>query len=278
MQAYRMVKANAGAGGIDHQSVADFEKDLRGNLYKLWNRMSSGTYFPSAVRRVSIPKKAGGERILGIPTITDRIAQTAVKMVLETELEPYFCADSYGYRPNRSALDAIKITKERCWQYEFVIEFDIKALFDTIPWDKLMKAVRHHTENKWAILYIERWLLAPMEDETGQRSARLSGTPQGGPLSPLLANLFMHYAFDLWMKRHYPKNPWCRYADDGIIHCRTKVEASEILAALEKRLLACGIEIHPQKTKLFIARNKAVVKSMKTLSLIFWDSRFAREA
>lgn len=250
MQAYRQVKANAGSAGIDQQSIAGFEINLRDNLYRLWNRMSSGSYFPKAVKRVVIPKKTGGERTLGVPTIEDRVAQTAAKIMLEQELEPYFHADSYGYRPGRSALDAVRITNERSRKYAFVIEFDIKALFDTIPWDKLMKAVHHHTKNKWVILYIERWLRAPMETLTGEQSERISGTPQGSPLSPLLANLFMHYAFDMWMQRRHPDNPWCRYADDGIIHCRNEQEAQALLAELEMRMMDCGIEIHPQKTQI----------------------------
>ena len=255
MQAYRQVKANAGSAGIDQQTLAEFEKDWQGNLYKLWNRMSSGTYFPKPVKRVSILKKTGGERILGVPTLTDRIGQTVVRLVLEPELEKHFHDNSYGYRPNRSALDAVAITRIRCRTYDWVIEFDIKALFDTIPWDLLMKSVRHHTDNKWVLLYIERWLKTPLQDEAGNITERTAGTSQGGPASPLLSNLFMHYAFDVWMSRTYPANPWCRYSDDGVIHCRTEAEAKDILANVTERLKHCGIEIHPDKTRIVYCKD-----------------------
>lgn len=255
MQAYRQVKANAGSAGIDQQTLAEFEKDWQGNLYKLWNRMSSGSYFPKPVKRVSILKKTGGERILGVPTIMDRIGQTTVRLILEPELEKHFHDDSYGYRPNRSAIDAVTATRIRCRTYDWLIEFDIKALFDTIPWDLLMKSVRHHTDNKWVLLYIERWLKAPMQDEDGNITERTAGTPQGGPASPLLSNLFMHYAFDTWMSRTYPANPWARYSDDGVIHCRTEAEAKDILANVTKRLKHCGIEIHPDKTRIVYCKD-----------------------
>ena len=189
LEAYKRVKANRGSAGIDAESIEKFESELKSNLYKIWNRMSSGSYFPPPVKAVAIPKKQGGERTLGIPTVSDRIAQMVVKMVLEPEIEPHFLNDSYGYRPGKSAIDAISVTRERCWKYLWLIEFDIKGLFDNIPHDLLMKAVRKHTQNKWAILYIERWLKAPMINKSGELVHRDKGTPQGGVVSPLLSNL-----------------------------------------------------------------------------------------
>lgn len=248
--AYKAVKANAGAAGVDRQSLAEFEADLSSNLYKIWNRMSSGTYFPPAVKAVAIPKKSGGERILGIPTVADRVAQMVVKREIEPAIEARFAPDSYGYRPGKSALDAVGITRERCWRYDWVLEFDIKGLFDNIDHELLRKALRKHVHCEWASLYIDRWLTAPMQLVDGTQEIRSRGTPQGGVVSPLLANLFMHYAFDLWMGRIFPGAPWCRYADDGLVHCRTEHEALAVRAALEKRLRECGLEMHPVKTKI----------------------------
>ena len=203
-EAYKAVKANTGAAGVDKQTIEQFEADLRGNLYKLWNRMSSGSYFPPPVRAVAIPKKSGGERILGVPTVADRVAQMVVKQVIEPDLDRSFLADSYGYRPGKSALDAVGVTRERCWEYDWVLEFDIKGLFDNVDHELLLRAVRKHVQCKWALLYIERWLTAPMEHGGWNEVERTRGTPQGGVVSPILANLFLHYAFDLWMARTYP--------------------------------------------------------------------------
>ena len=249
-EAYKAVKSNGGAPGVDKQTIEQFEADLQNNLYKLWNRMSSGSYFPPPVRAVCIPKKSGGQRILGVPTVADRVAQMVVKQHIEPDLDPVFRADSYGYRPGKSALDAIKVTRERCWRYDWVLEFDIKGLFDNIDHELLLRAVRKHVTCKWALLYIERWLTAPMEQEDGAVAERKQGTPQGGVISPLLANLFMHYAFDLWMARTHPDLPWCRYADDGLVHCRTKQEAMTLRVELQARLAECRLEMHPAKTKI----------------------------
>ncbi|WP_247872672.1 group II intron reverse transcriptase/maturase [Brucella sp. 10RB9214] len=218
-KAYKLVRANAGSAGIDQQSLKDFEIDVGNNLYKIWNRLSSGSYFPPSVKAAEIPKKSGGVRILGIPTVSDRIAQMVVKLSFEPKVEPYFLDDSYGYRANKSALDAIEITRKRCWKYDWVLEFDIKGLFDNIPHDLLMKAVKKHTQDKMIILYIQRWLTASIVMPNGETISRSKGTPQGGVISPILANLFLHYAFDKWVQREYPNNAWCRYADDGLIHC-----------------------------------------------------------
>jgi RNA-directed DNA polymerase len=254
-EAYKAVKSNRGAAGVDEQTIEQFEADLSGNLYKIWNRMSSGTYFPPPVRAVAIPKKSGGERILGVPTVADRVAQTVVKLVIEPILDLIFLADSYGYRPNKSALDAVGVTRERCWRYDWVLEFDIKGLFDNIDHELLLRAVRRHVTCKWALLYIERWLKAPMVQEDGTTIERSRGTPQGGVVSPILANLFMHYTFDLWMARTHPDLPWCRYADDGLVHCCTEKEAEAVKAELQARLAACHLEMHPAKTKIVYCRD-----------------------
>lgn len=254
-QAYKLVKANAGAAGVDQQSLEDFERNLKDNLYKLWNRMSSGCYFPPPVKAVPIPKKSGGERILGIPTVGDRICQMVAKLVFEPVVEPYFLPDSYGYRPNRSALDAIEVTRKRCWQYDWVLEFDIKGLFDNIPHERLMKAVQKHTQEKWVLLYIERWLKAPMQHADGSRVARGLGTPQGGVVSPVLSNLFLHYVFDQWMQCNHPEMPWCRYADDGLVHCKTEQQAQQLLEELAQRFKECGLELHPVKTKIVYCKD-----------------------
>nr|WP_207391798.1 group II intron reverse transcriptase/maturase [Neochlamydia sp. AcF84] len=255
MEAYKLVKANAGAAGIDQQTLEDFDRNLKSNLYKIWNRMSSGSYFPPPVKAVSIPKKSGGERILGIPTVSDRIAQMIVKLMFEPIVEPHFHQNSYAYRPNRSALDAVGITRQRCWKYDWVLEFDIKGLFDNIDHDLLMKAVRKHTDNKWVILYIERWLKAPLQLKDGILVTRNAGVPQGGVISPVLANLFLHYVFDTWMTRKYPSMPWCRYSDDGLIHCNTEQEAQHLLTNLKKRFEECSLMLHPDKTKIIYCKD-----------------------
>lgn len=257
VQAYRLVKANAGAAGVDQESIADFERNLKDNLYKLWNRMSSGSYFPSPVKAVPIPKKSGGERLLGVPTVSDRIAQMVARLVFEPSVEAIFLPDSYGYRPKKSALDAIGVTRQRCWYYDWVLEFDIKGLFDNLSHELMMKAVRKHTQEAWVILYSERWLKAPMQMADGTRIERTRGTPQGGVISPVLSNLFLHYVFDAWMKRNYPNKPWCRYADDGLVHCNTQKEAEEMLAALSARFSECGLELHPEKTQIVYCKDGA---------------------
>jgi len=254
-RAFELVKANAGAAGVDEQSIQEFEQDLKGNLYKLWNRLSSGSYFPPPVKAVAIPKKSGGERTLGIPTVSDRIAQMVVKLEFEPQVESHFLDDSYGYRPNKSALDAIGVTRQRCWQYDWVVEFDIKGLFDNIPHELLLKAVDKHTDTPWVRLYIERWLTAPMQTQEGERIERVQGTPQGGVISPVLANLFLHYVFDKWLQKHYPELLWCRYADDGLVHCRSQAEAEHMLEVLTQRFGECGLELHPQKTHIVYCKD-----------------------
>ena len=255
-EAYKRVKANQGAAGVDEQSITDLERDLKGNLYKIWNRMSSGSYFPPPVLTVKIPKADGGERKLGIPTVSDRIAQTVVKSRLEPAVDPLFHPDSYGYRPGKSALDAVGQARQRCWRYDWIIDLDIKGFFDNIPQDLLIRAVKKHANEPWMVLYIGRWLKAPVQEEDGQLVAREKGTPQGGVISPLLANLFLHYAFDRWMSAKYRHNPFERFADDAIVHCRTETEAQEIRAAIAARLKECGLELHPEKTKIVYCKDE----------------------
>ena len=255
LEAYQLIKANAGAAGIDGQTVQGFEERLKDNLYKLWNRMSSGSYLPKAVRRVEIPKKSGGMRPLGIPTVTDRIAQMAAKIVLEPLLEPHFHPDSYGYRPNKSAHQALEKTRERCWQTDWVLDLDIKAFFDTIDHELMIKALRWHKPPKWVELYIQRWLRAPAQDAQGVIYERDKGTPQGGVISPLLANLYLHYAFDLWMKREHPDIGFERYADDIVIHCPTREEAQELKREIEKRLAECRLTLSDEKTKIVYCKD-----------------------
>lgn len=273
-EAYKRVKANGGAAGVDEQSLLEFDGELGNNLYRIWNRMSSGSYIPPPVKAVAIPKKSGGERTLGVPTVSDRIAQTVVKLVLEPQLEPHFHADSYGYRPGKSAHQAIEVTRKRCWWHDWVLEFDIRGLFDNIDHGLLMKAVRHHTDCKWVLLYIERWLTAPMQNEDGTLSRRDRGTPQGGVISPLLANLFLHYAFDRWMAAHFPKVPFCRYADDGLIHCRSQGQAQFLRQRLADRLKECGLELHPDKTKVVYCRDIHRQKEYETIQFDFLGYTF----
>lgn len=249
-KAYQKVKANRGAAGVDGQSIAEFEENLGSNLYRIWNRMSSGSYMPPPVRRVDIPKGDGKTRPLGIPTVADRIAQMVVKQRLEPLLEPVFHEDSYGYRPGRSAHDALAVARQRCWRYDWVVDLDIKGFFDNIDWTLLMRALRRHTDCKWILLYVERWLQAPVSLPDGTLVGREKGTPQGGVISPILANLFLHYAFDYWMRKYHPDIPFERYADDVICHCRSEAQARKLRESLEHRFATCKLELHPQKTKI----------------------------
>ena len=253
--AFQRVKANRGAAGVDGESLEAFEKDLKGNLFKIWNRMSSGSYFPPPVRLVEIPKDNGGTRPLGIPTVGDRVAQTVVKMVLEPIVEPVFHPDSYGYRPGRSALDAVAVARKRCWRADWVIDLDIKGFFDALRHDLVERAVAHHTDSPWVRLYIARWLRAPVQKPDGTLEPRTRGTPQGGVASPLLANLFLHYAFDVWMRRTFPSVTFERYADDAIVHCRSERQATSLLEAIRGRFEQCGLELHPTKTRIVYCKD-----------------------
>jgi len=273
-EAYQRVKANKGAAGIEGQTIEEFDRDRSRNLYRIWNRMSSGSYFPPPVKAVPIPKKSGGERILGVPTVGDRIAQTAVTLVLEAILEPVFHDDSYGYRRGRSAHDALAATRKRCWERDWVLEYDIRGLFDNIDHTLLLKALRHHCDEKWVLLLVERWLTAPLQGEDGKRDLRTVGTPQGGPLSPILANLFLHYALDHWLATHHPTIPFCRYADDGILHCRTEAQANQMREHLAARLRDCGLELHPDKTRVVYCKDSRRTRTHKDVQFDFLGYTF----
>jgi group II intron reverse transcriptase/maturase len=249
-EAYQKVRANKGAAGVDGQSLDDFARDEKNNLYKIWNRMSSGSYFPPPVRAVDIPKTGGGVRTLGVPTVADRIAQTVVAMTLEPDMEQVFHPDSYGYRPGRSALDAVDACQQRCWRYDWVLDLDIQAFFDTVPHEPILKAVAHHTDLPWVLLYVRRWLTAPMQQVDGSLMARDRGTPQGSAISPLLANVFMHYAFDAWLQREQPQIAFERYCDDVIVHCVSEKQAKFLRRLIADRLRRFGLTLHPEKTRI----------------------------
>ena len=255
LTAYERVKANKGTYGIDEQSIEDFENNLNNNLYKIWNRMSSGSYFPKPVKAVSIPKKNGGTRVLGIPTVEDRIAQMVAKLYFEPKVEKIFYEDSYGYRPNKSAIQAIAVTRQRCWRKDWVLEFDIKGLFDHINHEILMKMVKQHTNEDWILLYIQRWLVAPFQYEDGTIVTRTAGTPQGGVISPVLSNLFLHYVFDDFMTKEFPSIPWARYADDGVTHCVSLKQAKYLQRRLEERFKKYGLELNLEKTRIVYCKD-----------------------
>ncbi|MFF1650549.1 group II intron reverse transcriptase/maturase [Streptomyces sp. NPDC058240] len=274
-EAWEEVKANRGAPGVDGQSIDDFEKDLKGNLYKVWNRMSSGSYFPPPVRAVAIPKPhGGGTRMLGIPAVADRVAQTVVARHLMRRVEPIFHPDSYGYRPGRSALDAVGKCRERSWRRDWVVEFDIAKFFDSVPWDLLVKAVAAHTDAVWVNLYVRRWLAAPLVMPDGSLVERGCGTPQGAPVSPVLANLFLHYAFDMWMEREFPSVWFERYADDAVLHCVTERQAREVLAALTDRMVEVGLRLHPDKTRIVYCKDGSRRRSFEHTAFTFLGYTF----
>ena len=253
-EAWKKVKANRGAAGVDGVSLTQFEAGLSDNLYKVWNRMASGSYFPPPVRRVHIPKTGGGERPLGIPTVGDRVAQMVAKRFLEPLVEPIFHQDSYGYRPGKSALDAVGQARQRCWRSDWVVDLDIKGFFDNIDHKLMMRALRKHTDCRWLLLYVERWLKAPVLED-GVEHTRDRGTPQGGVVSPLLANLFLHYVLDAWMEKHHPNVPFERYADDAVYHCKSEAQARDIQRELEERLQQCGLQAHPEKTRIVYCKD-----------------------
>jgi group II intron reverse transcriptase/maturase len=257
-QAWKQVKANGGAAGADGVAIETFEKDLKDSLYKVWNRMSSGTYFPPAVRAVEIPKASGGTRMLGVPSVGDRVAQTVAAMALEPRTEAVFHDDSYGYRPRKGALDAVAACRQRCWERNWVIDLDIRKFFDSVPWDLVVKAVEANVthEQRWITLYVRRWLAAPIVMPDGRTEARDKGTPQGSAVSPVLANLFMHYAFDKWLEREFPLVEFERYADDAVVHCATEQQARKVLAALEERMAEVGLQLHPDKTRIVYCKDR----------------------
>lgn len=252
---YLKVIAKDGSAGIDKQSIEMFNENLSDNLYKLWNRLTSGSYFPPPVRTVFIPKKQGGKRPLGIPTVSDRIAQGVVKDHLEPSFEAIFHTSSFGYRPGRSAHDALRQCQDNCIRYAWVIDVDIKGFFDNLCHDMMMQFLQEHKQEKWVLLYAERWLKAGVEQEDGGIVARTKGTPQGGVISPLLANIYLHHGFDKWMEEINPKNPFERYADDIVIHCNSKEEAECLLEKLKERMQQYKLELHPEKTKIVYCKN-----------------------
>jgi RNA-directed DNA polymerase len=254
-EAWKRVAANQGGPGVDQESIEIFRNRLVGNLYALWNRMSSGSYFPQPVKEVLIPKGDGQFRPLGIPTVNDRVAQMVVKLLVEARVDAIFHSSSFGYRLNKSAHQAVAQARKNCWRYDWVVDLDLKSFFDTIDHKLLTRAVEKHVTEPWARLYIKRWLESPLQRQTGELVLRTRGTPQGGVVSPLLANLFLHYAFDRWVQTEHPEVPFERYADDVVCHCRTKQEAERFLAVVRERLSACGLALHPEKTRLVYCKD-----------------------
>lgn len=251
IKAYKKVKRNKGAAGVDGQSLSDFAENLGQNLYNLWNRLTSGNYQVSPVKEVEIPKSDGGVRKLGIPTVTDRIAQEVIKSYLEPRLDRIFSPYSYGYRSQKNAHKAICQVRKNCWRYQYAIDLDIKSFFDEVSHDLLMKALRKHVSEKWVLDLINKWLNAPIEEKDGKYRYRIGqGTPQGGVISPLLSNLFLHYVLDAWLVKVAPRLTMVRYADDAIIHCRTAKEAEWLMRRLRQRMEACSLRLHPDKTKI----------------------------
>jgi RNA-directed DNA polymerase len=274
--AWLKVKDNGGAAGADGVTIEQFEEDLSGNLYRLWNRMSSGSYFPGPVRAVEIPKKGkkGGIRVLGIPSVVDRVAQAAAAMALEPGVEPIFHEDSYGYRRGRAPVDAVAVCRERCFRKDWVVDLDIRAFFDSVPWGLMLKAVAHHTDQKWIVLYVERWLKAPMQRADGTLVPRVMGTPQGSPISPVLANLFLHYGLDAWMAREFPAVPFERFADDAVIHCVSERQARQVRDAVARRLAEVGLELHPDKTRIVYCKDSNRRGAYEQVSFTFCGYTF----
>jgi group II intron reverse transcriptase/maturase len=274
-EAWEKVRANKGAAGVDGCSVEDFEADLKNNLYRVWNRMSSGSYFPPPVLAVEIPKPHGaGNRMLGVPTIADRVAQTVVARRLEARVEPIFHPSSYGYRPGRSALDAVAACRQRCWKADWVVDLDIQKFFDSVPWDLIVKAVEANTDQPWVILYVKRWLAAPIRMPDGTLQQRDRGTPQGSAVSPVLANLFLHYAFDVWMARQFPGVAFERYVDDAVVHCVSKAQAQMVAEAIGERMEQVGLRLHPDKTRIVYCQDGSRRGSHEHTSFTFLGFTF----
>jgi len=274
-EAYKKVRSNQGSAGVDQISMEKFDAERSKRLYKLWNRMASGSYFPPPVKEVEISKKDGKIRKLGIPTIGDRVAQMVVKEYLEPRFEQIFSPHSYGYRPNRNAHQALEAVRSNCKKTDWVIDLDIKGFFDNIDHDKLLLAIEKHVNEKWCILYIKRWLQMPVQTKSGELVQKQGkGTPQGGVISPLLANLFLHYAMDKWLEQTHPTVSYVRYADDAILHCRNKAQAEEVLETLKERMQSCGLELHPEKTKLVYCKDYRRQENHETVKFDFLGYSF----
>jgi RNA-directed DNA polymerase len=273
LQAYKKVRANKGSGGVDDMDWEWLDNNLKTELYKLWNRLTSGSYFPMPVKEVAIKKKDGGERKLGIPTLLDRIAQQVAKTHLERILEPHFHNSSFGYRPDRNCHQAVAQANNNTYDHDFVIDMDIKGFFDNIDHDLLMKAVRFYCDDKWVLLYVERWLKAGIVQQDGMYIDRLTGTPQGGVISPLLANLFLHVGFDKWMEINHPEKPFERYADDVVVHCKTEKQAIFMLKQIDGRLRKCKLTLHPVKTKIVNVRGRSEKKYPKSYDFLGFTIR-----
>jgi len=256
LQAYKEVRANKGSGGVDEMTWTELDSKLSENIYLLWNRLSSGSYFPKPVKQVEIAKKDGGIRKLGVPTLLDRIAQQVVRAYLEPKLDPLFHADSYAYRKRRNAHQAIIKAQERTFNHDWVLDLDIQKFFDTIDHELMLKALKHYCNEPWVLMYVERWLKAGIVTKEGMYIDSLTGTPQGGVISPLLANLFLHVAFDKWMQQNHPDKPFERYADDIVVHCKSDKQAKFMLRQISKRLKQCKLTLHPEKTKIVNLRGK----------------------
>jgi len=273
LQAYKKVRANKGSGGVDDMDWEWLDNNLKTELYKLWNRLTSGSYFPMPVKEVPIKKKGGGERKLGIPTLLDRIAQQVAKTHLERILEPHFHNSSFGYRPDRNCHQAIAQANKNTYNHDFVIDMDIKGFFDNIDHDLLMKAVRFYCDDKWILLYVERWLKAGIVQQDSTYIDRLTGTPQGGVISPLLANLFLHVGFDKWMEINHPEKPFERYADDVVVHCKTEKQAIFMLKQIGARFQKCKLTLHPVKTKIINVRGRSEKKYPKSYDFLGFTIR-----
>jgi group II intron reverse transcriptase/maturase len=273
LQAYKKVRANRGGSGIDQIGWEEFDKNRSPLLYKLWNRMSSGSYFPKPVKEVIIPKSGGGTRSLGIPTLSDRIAQQVVCTHLERIVEPLFHESSFGYRPNRSCHQAVEQSNRNCFGHDFAIDLDIKSFFDSIDHELMMRALRHYCQDRWVLLYVERWLKSGIVGQDGNYIDRLTGTPQGGVISPLLANIFLHVVFDQWMDKTHPEKPFERYADDIIIHCKTEKQAKFVLKQVEQRFSDCKLSLNPEKTRIVNLRGKSLEKYPKSYDFLGFTIR-----
>jgi RNA-directed DNA polymerase len=272
-QAYRKVRSNKGSSGIDGLSWEELDRNVTSQLYKLWNRLSSGSYFPKPVKEVAIKKESGGVRKLGIPTILDRVAQEVVKTHLERIVEPQFHNSSFGYRPRRNCHQAVEQATQNVFRYDWVIDLDLKSFFDTIDYELLMKAVAHYCKDKWVLLYVTRWLKAGIVQQDGCYVDRVSGTPQGGVISPLLANIFLHVAFDKWMERNHPNKPFERYADDIVVHCRTERQAKYLLSEIALRLTTCKLAVQKEKTRIVHVRGGSEKKYARSFDFLGFTIR-----